>query len=132
MRAAFHKIRIAKGHEHLTAFQTQFSLFKWLVCPFGLTRAPASFQRYINSALSETLGLYATAYLDDVLIFSAGSRLDYIEKVHRVLTLLRKARLNLDLKKSAFAVKEVQYLRYIIEAGKAIQPDLEKLQAVME
>ena len=127
VRAAFHKLRVANGDEAKTAFRTRFGLFEWLVCPFGLTGAPASFQRYINGALKEALGDFATAYLDDVLIYSGGSRADYFTKAKRVLTLLRDAQLNLDLKKSVFAAKEVCYLSYVIKAGRAIRLDLDKL-----
>ena len=43
VRSAFHRIRIAEGDEALTAFRTRFGLFKWLICPFGLAGAPATF-----------------------------------------------------------------------------------------
>jgi transposase InsO family protein len=132
VRAAFHKIRIADGDEPLTAFRTRFGLYEWLVCPFGLTSAPSTFQRYINGALKETLGDFATAYLDDILVHSGGSRQDHIAKVRRVLQLLKEAGLNLDLDKCAFATKEVKYLGFIIEAGKGIRPDPEKLRAVRD
>jgi hypothetical protein len=46
--AAFHKVRIAKGEEWKTAFRIRYGLFEWKVCPFGLTGAPVTFQRYIN------------------------------------------------------------------------------------
>jgi hypothetical protein len=58
------------------------------VCPIGLAGALASFQRYINTALKGTLGNFTTAYLDDVLIYSAGSKADYFEKVKTTLRLL--------------------------------------------
>ena len=74
--------------------------------------------------------MFATAYLDDVLIYSDGSCKDYIAKVREVLERLQEGRLNLDLEKSVFAVKEVKYLGFIIKAGKAICLDLEKLCAV--
>ncbi|XP_044718778.1 reverse transcriptase (RNA-dependent DNA polymerase) domain-containing protein [Hirsutella rhossiliensis] len=70
--AAFHKIRMAPGHEGKTAFRTRFGLYEWLVCPFGLSGAPASFQRYMNSVLREWLDDFVTAYLDDVLIYSSA------------------------------------------------------------
>ena len=41
--AAFHKIRIKKGDEWKIAFRTRYGLFEWLVTPFGLTSAPATF-----------------------------------------------------------------------------------------
>jgi len=37
---------------------------------FGLTNAPALFQRWMNEILSEYLDIFCVAYLDDILIFS--------------------------------------------------------------
>lgn len=46
--SAFNRIRITEGHEWFTAFITRFGLYEQLVTPFGLSGAPATFQRYIN------------------------------------------------------------------------------------
>jgi hypothetical protein len=132
VRSAFHRIRVAEGDEPLTAFRTRFGLFEWLVCPMGLSGAPSTFQRYINSALKETLGVYSTAYLDDVLIYSNGSRADHITKVRRVLSLLRDSGLQLDIHKCKFAVKEVLYLGYIVTAEDSVRPDPEKVKAIQQ
>ncbi|KAF4492180.1 Transposon Tf2-9 polyprotein [Colletotrichum fructicola Nara gc5] len=130
--AAFHKIRIAEGEEHKTAFRTRYGLFEWLVVPFGLTGAPATFQRYINGVLREYLDDFATAYMDDVLIYSNGSRQDHEAKVKLVLRKLALAGLRLDPHKCAFSVKTVKYLGFIITAGVGISCDPEKLKAIKE
>ena len=39
----FHKIQITKGQEWLTAFRTQYRLFKWLITPFRLANTPSTF-----------------------------------------------------------------------------------------
>lgn len=132
VRSAFHRIRIAEGDEKLTAFRTRFGLFEWLVCPFGLSGAPATFQRYINKALDGPLGDFVTAYLDDVLIYSGGSYADHMKKVRVVLERLKAAGLNIDIDKCAFAVKEVKYLGFIVEASVGIRPDPEKVAAIRE
>ncbi|XP_044717381.1 transposon Tf2-3 polyprotein [Hirsutella rhossiliensis] len=54
--AAFHKIRMARG-----------------------------MSRYMNSVLREWLDDFVTAYLDDVLIYSSGSKADHEAKVRQVL-----------------------------------------------
>jgi transposase InsO family protein len=130
--AAFHKIRMAPGHEEKTAFRTRYGLYEWLVCPFGLSGAPATFQRYINQTLRVFLDDFATAYMDDVLVYSSGSRKDHMQKVRRVLRALTEAGLTLDPKKCRFAVQEVRYVGFMIKAGEGIYCDPEKIRAIQE
>ncbi|KAL6359921.1 hypothetical protein LRP88_07349 [Fusarium phalaenopsidis] len=130
--AAFHKIRIKRGHEAKTAFRTRFGSYEWLVTPFGLTGAPATFQRYINSALQEYLDQFVTAYVDDVLIYTDGTRKEHMAKVQLVLKALEKAGLHLDPKKCEFAVQEVKYLGFIVRAGEGVACDPEKQRAIRE
>lgn len=68
--AAFNNVRMKQGQEYLTAFRTRFGLYESLVMPFGLTGAPATFQRFINDTLRGYLDVFCTAYLDDILIYS--------------------------------------------------------------
>jgi hypothetical protein len=78
VRGAYNLIRMAEGEEWKTAFRTRCGLFESLVKPFGLTNAPADFQRFINDVLAPFLDRFATAYLDNILIYS-----DTLEE-HRV------------------------------------------------
>jgi transposase InsO family protein len=130
--AAFNKIRIAEGDEWMTAFTTRFGLFEWLVTPFGLSNAPATFQRFINSTLREYLGHFVSAYVDDVLIYTDGSKEDHYDQVRKVLTRLQSAGLQLDIDKCEFAVQTTKYLGFMISAGKGISMDPEKLKAIEE
>ena len=83
--AAFHKIRIKEGDEWKTAFRTRFGSFEWLVTPFGLANAPSTFQRYINRTLQEYLDDFVSAYVDDVLVFTDGTRKQHYKHVRKVL-----------------------------------------------
>ncbi|KJZ68644.1 hypothetical protein HIM_11963 [Hirsutella minnesotensis 3608] len=98
--AAFHKIRVEKGDEWKTAFRTRYGLYEWLVTPFGLTGAPATFQRYINHTLRDFLDEFCSAYIDDILIYSSGSLADHRNKMKQVLARLRDAGLQVDIDKS--------------------------------
>lgn len=128
--AAFHKIRIQPGDEFKTAFRTRYGLFEWNVMPFGLTGAPATFQRYINHVLREFLDDFVSAYVDDIIIYSSGSLADHRRKVTKVLKKLQAAGLQCDIGKSEFEQSSVKYLGFIIKAGEGLCVDPKKVEAI--
>jgi hypothetical protein len=128
--AAFNRIRIKEGHEHLTAFRTRQGLFEYLVMPFGLCNGPATFQSYINEALRGYLDDFCTAYLDDILIYSENE-LEHAEHVHKILRRLDEFGLQADVTKCAFYAKEVKYLGLIISTD-GVRMDPDKIQTITE
>ena len=130
VRNAYNLLRIAEGEEGKTAFRTRYGLYESLVMPFGLTNAPASFQNFINDALQPFLDRFATAYLDDILIYS-----DTLEehKVHvrQVLEQLQRYGLHLKPEKCEFFRTEVKYLGLII-GREGIKMDPEKIRTVWD
>ena len=129
---AFHRIRIKEGDEWKTAFRTRFGLFEWNVTPFGLTNAPSSFQRYVNKMLAPYLDDFASAYMDDTLIYTDGTLEEHREHVRKVLTTLQAAGLYLDITKSEFEVKSTKYLGFIIKAGEGVGMDPEKVRTILD
>jgi transposase InsO family protein len=130
--AAFHKIRINAGDEWKTAFRTRFGLYEWLVTPFGMANAPSTFQRYINWTLRKYIDNFCSAYLDDVLIYTDGTRKEHQRNTNKVLEAMGKAGLPLDITKCEFDVKSTKYLGFVIEAGKGLRMDPEKVKAIKE
>ena len=128
--AAFNRLRMSPGSEKFTAFRTRFGLFEYLVMPFGLCNAPASWQHFINDILREHLDDFCTAYADDILIYS-NTRKEHIEHCHWVLDQLEKAGLTCDIEKCEFCVQEVKYLGLIITTD-GIKMDPEKIAAIVE
>ncbi|SPJ89616.1 related to TY3B TY3B protein [Fusarium torulosum] len=126
--SAFNNLRIEEGQEYLTAFHTRFGLYESLVMPFGLTGAPATFQRYINNALREHLDIICTAYLDDILIYSR-TREEHIEHLKLVLQKLRTAGLFANPSKCEFLVKETKFLGLIVGRD-GIKMDTAKIETV--
>jgi hypothetical protein len=130
--AAFNKIRMAEGEEWKTAFRTRYGLFEWLVMPFGLANAPSSFQRFVNWVLRDYLDDFVSAYVDDVLIYTQGTKKDHEAKVKVVLQRLMDAGLQIDIDKCEFSTKTTKYLGFILEAGRGIRMDPEKVKAIQE
>jgi hypothetical protein len=127
--AAFNRVRIAAGHEWLTAFTTRFGLYESLVTPFGLHGAPSTFQHYINDTLYDALDDYATAYLDDVIIYSDGPK-QHTKHVEDVLRRMIKAGLQVDIDKCEFDTTRTKYLGIIIIPG-GIEMDPKKVEAIL-
>lgn len=104
LKSGFYLIRMALGHEKYTAFRTKFGLYEYMVMPFGLSNAPATFQREINRILRPLLGLklviktdvhidkddemVVAAYIDDILIATNGSIQKHHNQVSKVFQLL--------------------------------------------
>ena len=92
LKDAYHQICIRAGDEWKTAFQTRYRHYEFLVVPFGLTNAPATFQAYINKALQGLVDDFCIVYLDDILIFSKTKE-EHDQHLQRVCERLREAEL---------------------------------------
>ncbi|MBW0470522.1 hypothetical protein O181_010237 [Austropuccinia psidii MF-1] len=69
---AYNLLRIKEGYEHLTAFRTKYGSYEYLVIPFGLNDAPASFQDLVNDIFSDFLDIFVVVYSDDIMVFSSS------------------------------------------------------------
>ena len=109
-----------------SAFVTPSDKFEFTRCPFGLSQAPAYFQRLVNKVL---VGLpFAFAYLDDVLIFSPDVE-THLKHLRLLFQKFREADLKLKASKCSFLKAHVQYLGHLI-SSKGIEPVTEKLESV--
>ena len=125
---AFNRIRMKEGHEWLTAFNSRYGQFEYLVMLFGLCNAPRTFQGYINESLREYLNVFCTAYLDDVLIYSTKEE-DHADHVLQVLRRLHKRGLQVDIDKCEFNTTRVKYLGMIVMTND-LEMDTEKVEAI--
>ena len=110
---AYNLIRITAGDEWKTTFCCRYGHFEYLVMPYGLTNAPATFQHMMNEIFADIMDQFVVIYLNDILIFSFDPS-QHAEHVREVLSRLCKHGLYAKLEKCEFDVDSIEFVGYII------------------
>ncbi|CAI7839865.1 unnamed protein product, partial [Closterium sp. NIES-54] len=128
LRSGYWQIKMADNSIHKTAFRTRYGSYEYLVMPFGLCNAPATFQAEMNHILRPLLDEWVVVYLDDILIYSKNMK-EHVEHLRKVFEILRKNKFYVKLSKSDFALKKVQFLGHMVSA-EGVHVDPRKIKAV--
>ena len=97
---------------------------------FGLTNAPAAFQRFMNDIFSDLLDVCVMIYLDDILIYSNNMSKHHWH-VKEVLKRLYKAGLYAKAEKCEFHSESVEYLGYILSPSGLTMSD-DKIKIIQD
>lgn len=108
-----------------TAFVTPNGLYEWLVMPFGLCNAPATFVRMMHEILAGLVWVTCLVFFDDILVFGKSFE-EHNRNLEEVLGRLRKAGLSLKPAKCQFGVKRVEFLGHVV-SDQGIHPDEKKV-----
>uniref|UniRef100_A0A5S6Q2I3 RNA-directed DNA polymerase n=2 Tax=Trichuris muris TaxID=70415 RepID=A0A5S6Q2I3_TRIMR len=119
--SGYWQVELTEAAKEKTAFITHDGLFQFNVMPFGLTGAPATFQRLMEHVLAGLKWNTCLVYLDDIIVFSRTAE-EHVEHLSQVLNRLQKAGLKPNASKCKLFCKEVRYLGHIV-SEKGIEPD---------
>lgn len=113
LRAGYHQIRLAKGEEYKTAFQTHSGHFEFKVLSFGLAGGPATFNGAMVVTLHPLLRHCVLVFFDDILVLSKTWE-EHVDHLRQVLTLLHRDQWKVKRSKCEFGQRQLPYLGHVI------------------
>lgn len=125
---AYQQLVLDDESKCLTTISTHKGLFSYNRLPFGISSAPALFQRTMEQLLAGIEGV--VCFIDDILI-TGGNQTEHLLRLEKVLNCLRDCNLTVKKEKCEFFQKSVSYLGYIIDKdGLHKSPD--KIKAIRD
>ncbi len=111
--SAFNKLQMHLDSKNYITFITALEAYKYKMLSFKLTNESIFFQQYMNDVLWNFLNDFCQVYLDDILIYSK-MRKKHKDHVKLVLSWLREAELQMNIRKCKFNVEETVFLEVIV------------------
>ena len=128
LKSGYWQVEMEEADKEKTAFTTGEGLWQFVVMPFGLSNAPATFERLMEQVLVGLPWSVCLVYLDDIIVH-ARSFEEELDRLRAVFDRLHKANLKLNPKKCYLFQIEVSYLGYRIGRN-GIMTDPNKIEAI--
>ena len=109
----YHQIRIKKSDIIKNGFRPRLGRYKYVVIPFGLTNASATFMTLMNSLFCDYLGKFVLVFMNDILIYCKNEE-EHKQHLKHVFKILREHNLYAKLSKCVFFTSRIEFLGHVI------------------
>ncbi|UYV61191.1 K02A2.6-like, partial [Cordylochernes scorpioides] len=128
LKTGYWQVEVDERDREKTAFVTPDGLYEFMVMPFGLCNAPATFERMMDNVLMGLKWNICLCYLDDIVVYSDTFE-EHLERLSKVLSCLQQAGLTINPDKCLFGSTRIKILGHVVDKD-GIQPDSEKVEAI--
>lgn len=131
LKDAFWQIPLDPESREKTAFAVPGRpLYDFVTMPFGLCNAAQSLCRLMDKVIPHQFHDRVFVYLDDLLVASADFE-EHLQLLREIAKRLELAGLTINVEKSKFVLKSIEYLGYIVGDG-TLSANPEKVRAIAE
>ena len=130
LKSGYHQILVKACNVPKKAFRTHDGHYEFLVPPFRMSNAPATFQSLMIDIFRGYLHKFVLVFFDDILVYSKTPQ-EHVEHVRIVLDILQQHKLYANKKKCQFGTESIEYLGHVVTA-KRVAADEGKIQAMKE
>ncbi|XP_046740527.1 uncharacterized protein K02A2.6-like [Diprion similis] len=126
LQNAYKQLRVDDQTSEILTISTRIGLFRVTRFLDGLTAAPRIFQNFMTKILQGIQGVQI--YIDDIKI-QGRSKEEHDKRIKEVLKRLHEANLKINVEKSVFSVKTMDFLGHT-SSEEGISPIKNKLKAI--
>ena len=129
LRSGYWQVEMEEADKAKTAFRVgNLGFYECNRIAFGLTKAPATFQRLMERCMGEMNLKECLIFLDDILVFSQNFE-EHLERLEAVFSRMKQHGLTLKPNKCEFFKTKVNYLGHIVSHS-GVETDPDKISAL--
>ncbi|GKV32843.1 hypothetical protein SLEP1_g41411 [Rubroshorea leprosula] len=128
--SGYHQVQLLLDDQEKTAFYAGDAIYCYVMMPFGLKNAGATYQKLVQIIFKLQIGRNIEVYVEDMIVTSVRAE-DHIDDLSETFQNLRQAQMKLNPLKCTFAVESGKFLRYMV-SKKGIEVKPEKVLAVQQ
>ncbi|GKV53162.1 hypothetical protein SLEP1_g59700 [Rubroshorea leprosula] len=126
----YHQVPMAPEDEEKTAFYAGDEIYCYVMMPFGLKNAGATYQKMVTIVFHAQIGKNLEVYVDDIVVKSLKAE-DHLADLDETFNNLRKNRMRLNPAKCIFGVESGKFLGFMV-SRRGIEVNPEKIRAIAE
>ena len=126
----YNQIKMAPKDMTKITFTTEWRIYCYMVMPFGLKNARATYQRMAITLLHDMMHNELEVYVDDMIVKSKD-RGSHTINLRRFFERIKEYRLRLNPQKCTFGVIAAKLLGFLMSDG-GIEVDLSKIKVILE